>query len=264
MTGEAGRVTAADGTEIAWAAHGDATLPALVLVHGYTGGAHDWAGVVDELARSSRVITVEHRGHGASTNTGDPAGYTFVRLADDLAAVLAAVAPPRFDLVGHSMGGIVAMHYVLDHPERVRSLVLMDTAARAAGDGPDNPMRAGIEYVRSTGDLMGLLGSFSAMLPADVRSELERSWSVMDPVAFVALGDALLTHDDGLLERLAALSTPTTVIVGEHDTGLRQGADDLAATIRGAHLVVIPGAGHSPQQENRGAWLSAMRAHLAR
>lgn len=264
MSPDQGRVAVAEGVEIAWAAHGDPTLPALVLVHGYTGGAHDWDGVVDELAQTSRVITVEHRGHGASTNTGDAATYTFVQLAADLAVVLDAVAPAQFDLLGHSMGGIVAMHYVLDHSERVRSLVLMDTAARAAGDGAESPMRAGVEYVRSTGDLVGLLATFSGMLPADARAELERSWSMLDPVAFVTLGDELLAHDGGLLERLAAITAPTTVLVGEHDTGLRQGADDLAATIPGATRVVIRDAAHSPQNENRQAWLAAVRAHLVR
>lgn len=264
MTPDQGRVLVADGVEIAWAAHGHPELPVLVLVHGYTGGAHDWDGVVADLARTSRVVTVEHRGHGASTNTGDAATYTFIQLAADLAIVLDAVAPAQFDLLGHSMGGIVAMHYVLDHAERVRSLVLMDTAARAAGDGPDNPMRQGVEYVRGAGDLTGLLRTFSGMLPAEGREQLERSWSAMDPVAFVALGDQLLTHDGGLLERLASVAAPTTVIVGEHDTGLRQGADDLAATIPRARLVVIPDAAHSPQNENRTAWLDAVRAHLTR
>ncbi|HWL44873.1 MAG TPA: alpha/beta fold hydrolase [Ilumatobacter sp.] len=264
MSAERGHIEVAPGVEVAWAAHGDPAAPALVLVHGYTGGAHDWAGVADELARTSRVITVEHRGHGASTNTGDPATYTFAQLAADLAVALDAIAPPQFDLLGHSMGGIVAMHYAIAHADRLRSLVLMDTAARAAGDGPDNPMRQGVEHVRATGDLMGLFAAFSGILPADAREQLERSWAMMDPVAFVALGDALLTHDDGLLERLATVTVPTTVIVGEHDAGLRQGADDLAATIPEATLVVIPDAAHSPQVENRTAWLNAIHTHLSR
>jgi pimeloyl-ACP methyl ester carboxylesterase len=49
----------------------------LVLVHGFTGSADDWAGVVGPLSADRRVITVEHRGHGDSTNTGDASTYTF-------------------------------------------------------------------------------------------------------------------------------------------------------------------------------------------
>jgi pimeloyl-ACP methyl ester carboxylesterase len=85
----------------------------------------------------------------------------------------------------------------------------------------------------------------------------------MDPVAFTTLGAELLSHRS-VLDRLAGLAVPTTVLVGEHDTGLRGAADDLTATIPGAHLVVIPDAAHSPQVENRTAWLEAMHSHLTR
>jgi len=56
----------------------------------------------------------------------------------------------------------------------------------------------------------------------------------------------------------------TTVLVGQHDDRLRDASDDLAAAIPGAVLVVIPDAAHSPQFENRQAWLDAVEAHLAR
>jgi pimeloyl-ACP methyl ester carboxylesterase len=85
----------------------------------------------------------------------------------------------------------------------------------------------------------------------------------MDPVAFTELGEELLTYPS-VLDRLATLDIPTTVIVGEKDAGLRPAADALAATIPGAAIVVVPGAAHSPQDENRDAWLTAVEAHLAR
>lgn len=265
-----GRAEVADGVELAWAAHGPADLPVLVLVHGFTGSAADWAGVVDDLVTigGRRVVTMEHRGHGASTNTGDAATYTFARLTADLAALLDHLdgtigGLERVDLLGHSMGGIVSMRYALEHPQRLRSLVLMDTAARADPVGnPQDLLRSGIARIERTGDLLGMFADFGALLPEDVRARMARAWGAMDPVAFVALGTELVEHDDGLLERLAALDVPTTVLVGEHDTGLRRGADELAATIPGARLVVIPDAAHSPQLENREAWLAALAAHL--
>ena len=54
------------------------------------------------------------------------------------------------------------------------------------------------------------------------------------------------------------------MLVGVNDRGLRGAADDLAATDPGAELVVIPDAAHSPQEENRDAWLAAVNRHLAR
>ena len=234
----------------------------LVLVHGFTGSHRDWEGVVDELAATRRVITFDHRGHGDSPNTGDPATYTFDQLLADGEALFDELGLERIDLLGHSMGGIVAMRYVLAHPERVRSLVLMDTGARPSGDGVSGWMQAGIDVVRRDG-LAALTERILPFLPEDQRERVRWSNECMDPVAFVALAEELFTYPS-MLDDLASLTVPTTVIVGEDDTGLRAAADDLAATIPGAVFELIPAAGHPPQLENRAAWLHAVQAHLAR
>lgn len=257
---------AVNGVELAVSSHGEGD--ALLLVHGFTGNAGDWSGVVEHLAADRRVITVEHRGHGASTNTGDLATYTFDQLVDDLAVMVDLLELDRFDLLGHSMGGIVSQRYALRSPDRVRSLVLMDTGGRPDPEGTSSAfMRAGIERAR-TGGTMAVYDEIAPYLgegaEGDVlRAGLRRNFECLDPVAFVALGEELLTYRS-MLDELAGLAVPTTVLVGENDVGLRTAADDLAATIPGAVLVVIPDAGHSPQVDNRGAWLDAVEAHLAR
>jgi pimeloyl-ACP methyl ester carboxylesterase len=252
-----------NGIDLAYDTHG--TGPDLVLVHGFTGSSLDWADVVEPLSHDHRVITFDHRGHGESTNTGDPSTYTFDQLVADFAAFVDGLGLERFDLLGHSMGGIVAMRYVLGPgADRLRSLVLMDTMAEPAAGAPDF-MRAGIELVRAqgTGVLFDVIGGFLGEgAQADVMRERVRTkLAQMDPVAFTELGEALLTFPS-MLDALGSLAVRTTVIVGENDTGLRPGADALARTIPGAHLVVIPAAAHSPQDENRDAWLAALAAHL--
>ena len=67
-----------------------------------------------------------------------------------------------------------------------------------------------------------------------------------------------------MVERLDEIACPVTVIVGENDTGLRASADTLATGIAGAELIVIPDAGHSPQEDQPDAWTAAVLAHLAR
>jgi pimeloyl-ACP methyl ester carboxylesterase len=238
----------------------------LVLVHGYSGSSLDWADVVAPLARGRSVVTFDQRGHGESPNTGDAATYTFDQLVADAAQLFDRLELERFDLLGHSMGGIVAMRYAVHHPERVRSLILMDTAAEARARNADL-VRSGIELVRA----QGTLAFFDLIEPffgtgerADVlRGRLRTRLGQMDPVAFTALGEELLTYPS-MLDRLATLEIPTTVIVGENDTGLRPAADALAATIPGAVLVVVPDAAHSPQDENPDAWLDAVEHHIAR
>jgi pimeloyl-ACP methyl ester carboxylesterase len=254
--------TATDAIDLAYAVHGDG-FP-LVLVHGFTGSSLDWTDVVEPLARGRRVITLDHRGHGESPNTGDAATYTFDQLVADTSRLVDRLGLERFDLLGHSMGGIVAMRYALRRPDRVRSLILMDTAAGAQAGAADL-MRAGIELVRTQGTLalfdviqpfLGT-GERADVLRARQRTKLEQ----MDPVAFTELGEELLTYPS-ILDQLAALDIPTTVIVGENDTGLRAAADALGATIPAAALVVVPDAAHSPQDENRDAWLAAVEHHL--
>jgi pimeloyl-ACP methyl ester carboxylesterase len=256
--------SAAVPVDLAHATYGEG-FP-LLLVHGFSGSSLDWVDVVEPLARRRRVITFDHRGHGDSPNTGDAPTYTFDQLLADMTSLVDRLGLDRFDLLGHSMGGIVAMRYALNHPERVRSLVLMDTAAGATSRTSDF-MRGGIELVRAKGtravyDVVQLfLGTGER---ADVmRDRLCTKLEQMDPVAFVALGEELLSYPSRL-DQLATVDIPTTVVVGENDNGLRPAADELAATVPGAVLVVVPGAAHSPQDENRAAWLDAIENHLSR
>jgi pimeloyl-ACP methyl ester carboxylesterase len=89
-----------------------------------------------------------------------------------------------------------------------------------------------------------------------------RRFTAMDPEAFAEL-TLELVDQPAMTERLGAIRCPTTVIVGDEDTGFLRPSEELAAGIHGARLVRIPDAAHSPQIENPNAWLAAIRAHLA-
>jgi pimeloyl-ACP methyl ester carboxylesterase len=258
------KILEADGVRIAYAVTG--VGDPLVLVHGYTGNSDDWKLVVDELARDRTVVTIDHRGHGDSSNTGEAATYTLGQLADDLDALVDHLDLGPFDLLGHSMGGVVAQRYVLAHPEKVHSLILMDTFG-AVPDITAGLFEAGLAMVRSGGfdQLLNTIAPFlrEGVTPGEVERSVRASYARMDPVAFEALGSEMVRMPS-LLEDLGAVRAPTTVMVGEIDTPLRGPAEALAAAIPGAHLVIIPGAGHSAQQEAPQAWLQAVDDHLAR
>jgi pimeloyl-ACP methyl ester carboxylesterase len=239
----------------------------LVLVHGFTGSRLDWVDVIDELRAGNDVIRFDNRGHGESTSTGDEASYTIDALTSDLPTVVDELGIGRFHLLGHSLGGIVAMRFAITHADRLRSLILMDTAGAAIIDENAAAMfEAGIELVRAN----GLMSLYDLAAPAlgegpraeEIRARVKTKFSQMDPAAFVALGHALLSYDS-MLDALAGLDVPTTVIVGENDIGIRAGCERLAETIPSAELVVIAGAGHSPQEDDPAAWLAALRQHLA-
>lgn len=249
---------------------GDATP--LVLVHGFTGGRIDYADVIDDLAADRRVVAWDHRGHSDSTNTGEQADYTFDALVADAVAALDALDLDRFHLLGHSMGGIVAQRLVLEHPERIASLILMDTLAEAASTIPEEWVEMFTTMGREQGmtivaEVMESVAAAQMVAPEEARPRIlarnRHKLGSMDPEAFAGLAAELRSFEP-LLDRLSSVGCPTTVIVGEFDLPLRGQADAIAATIHGARLEVVDGAAHSPQEERTEAWLTVVRGHLAR
>lgn len=264
------------GFTLAWDSWGDGPGPPLVLVHGYTGSAHDFALHVETLARDRRVFALDHRGHGRSSHSGREESYTVDHLVDDLVAWLSDEVVPEggpVDLLGHSMGGRVAIRLALTRRDLLRSLVLMDTTAWAFGDDRADFRRAATAFL--SGIEAGQTpprtppGPEEEMVAATVpRAWIERKWQLrdgMDPMAQRALGFQLF--DDRLEpvdHRLGDIECPTTVVVGALDEPYASHAPRLAAAIPDATLVVIDGAHHSPQLTHPQQWLDAVRGHLGR
>ncbi len=241
--------------------------PALVLVHGYTGSILDWADVQDLMAVDRRVVAYDHRGHGRSSHA--PA-YSIDLLADDLVGVLEELGLDEIHLLGHSMGGVVALRHVLAHPDQVRSLVLMDTSAEPMGDlsemlaplvdlGREQGMEAVLELTRPFRTAL-LVGDDARK--AELTARIEEKYGQLDVEAFDAFGRELGTYP-AMTDRLAEIACPTTVLVGEDDSSLRTSAEVMADGISGADLVLLPG-GHCPQEDHPASWLAAVQTHLGR
>src|SRR3989475_10753413 len=101
----------------------------VVLVHGYTGNSRNWALTAPALAERFRVISVDLRGHGSSAKPTSEDAYALETMASDVYELLKNLDVSECALVGHSMGGMVSQLLILEHPEMVRALVLVDTAA---------------------------------------------------------------------------------------------------------------------------------------
>jgi len=265
--------------EIEYEEHGSGQRPFL-LVHGYTGSRDDWREQLPALSELGRTLALDQRGHGGSTNSGRPEHYNLDGLVLDLAAFVETLDLAPFDLLGHSMGGMVALRYTLAYPERVASLALMDTSAgpiqvlpedlwkviapvarnqgmeviakglreRAAGD-PRRP-----EAARRTEQAMG-----SELFWERVEAKL----LAMDPEAFATLGLGLGVHESAA-DRLGEISCPTLVVVGDQDLPFLAPSRQLAEGIPSAKLQIISDAAHSPQLEAAPAWLAAISEHLRR
>ncbi|MFI5316455.1 MAG: alpha/beta fold hydrolase [Myxococcota bacterium] len=254
---------------------------ALVLVHGFTGSRDDFREQMAPLAALGRTIALDQRGHGGSTNSGVSEVYSVPNLVEDLRAAFDALGLARADLLGHSLGGVVALHFALAHPERVASLVLMDTSPMPLKFRSSESVRAGIAaFARERG--MGALAkrmremaaANPAVPPAAKRSEermgsdafwerIQRKHEAMDPVAWDALSSEL-GRLASVVDRLGEIRCPTTVVVGAEDAAFLEPADEMERRIAGVRRVTIPDAAHSPQLENSAEWFEAIRTHLAR
>ena len=276
MITELTRTFSVDDVNLAWdrwGATGDDTLP-FFLCHGYSGSSHDWALVAEELAENREVVTVDHRGHGRSQKLGSLDRYSIERIADDLIALLDAEVGP-VDLLGHSMGGAVALRVVLARPDLVRSLILMDTSGwsfRPIDEGVAAMMSAfmaAFDPARGLPDLSSMVCPEDALITAATTSEWQAMKAEMaaafDPYAMKALGNDLFNSDlSWVRPRLAEVNCPVTVVVGSNDHPFIDQADDLAAAVVDGRVAVIDGAYHSPQLTHRDAWLQAVTTHLSR
>ncbi len=247
----------------------------LLMVHGFTGAKEDFADFLDGFAdRGWHVVAPDLRGHGASDQPAEEEAYSLAEMADDVLALADALGWERFDLLGHSMGGMVAQVMALRDPERLRSLVLMDTS-HGPVEGLDPALvELAVGVVRTEGveRLMELTAEADPRpkSQADLRVRAERAGYVefgerkmraSAAAMYAAMATQLVTAEDRL-EALGGLDVRTLVVVGEEDEGFVEPSARLAATIPGAVLDVIPEAAHSPQFENPDRWWKVVSRFL--
>jgi pimeloyl-ACP methyl ester carboxylesterase len=251
------------------------TGEALVLLHGFTGSKLDFHDQLDWFSDAYRVLAPDQRGHGESTNVGAADGYTLDILVADLERFLTATGVRRCHLLGHSMGGMVALRFALAHPQRLESLLLMDTAAEPLTLFPAALRDKLVAEVLEKGCAFRL-DTMRHMPMSDAAARgvdylgsdehwrrIELKLNQMDPYAWAGLSDEM-SSQKSLLEQLGNIHCPTTVLVGEFDTPFVEPSGRMAQAIPNARLETIAFAAHCPQYENADAWRSAVSRHLQR
>ncbi|MEX0279775.1 MAG: alpha/beta fold hydrolase [Arenibacterium sp.] len=98
--------------------------PTVLIAHGLFGSARNWSVICKRLSDRGRVVAVDMRNHGASFHSDE---HTYPAMAQDLAGVIDSIGSP-VDVIGHSMGGKAAMQLALDHPDKLRRIVVGDIA----------------------------------------------------------------------------------------------------------------------------------------
>jgi pimeloyl-ACP methyl ester carboxylesterase len=249
---------------VAWREAGDG--PLVVYLGGLGTTRTGWDPQLVALADGYRGAAWDMPGYGLS-----PAplyALTFELLADAVAGFIDALGATEAHVVGLSMGGQIALHAALRHPNRVRSLALLDTSPAFGlnGTDPEEWKRLRLDALDS-GETPASIAEpvlRSIMAPGVSAGAVAAAVSSMERISSSGLRAAielLPSHD--VRHRLGELRAPTLVVVGEHDeeTPLAY-AEALAEGIRGASLQTIPGSGHIANLEAPEAVNAALRAHL--
>lgn len=249
-------------TRIYWRSDGSRALPALVLGNSLGTDFSLWDPVLPRLMRHFRVIRFDMRGHGASdAPDGD---YTMDQLAGDLAAVVQAAELESFDYCGVSLGGMVGMAYAQRPGQRLRKLVLSNTAVQfPAGVWDtriDNVRRGGMKAIADA--VLGRFFTPGFLALGDPRVErVKETLLSLEPHGYAGCCAAI--RDMRIAGGLGGIAVPTRVLTGAEDgsTPPERGIE-IAQAIPGATVTALPGA-HIPMIELPVQWGDAVLDFLA-
>jgi pimeloyl-ACP methyl ester carboxylesterase len=250
------------GISMSWSETGGTDGPAVLFLHGFTDTRRSFAGLVAELTQlrpDLRLITVDLRGHGSSTLPFAPGCrarpelcFTVAHHAADVLALMDQLGIVRADLVGHSLGTLVAQTVALDAPARVRRLVLIGGAASTSA----NPL---VQYLRRElveGEWSSRLRALGYSSPdrvyelpvrtvgLEAEAWIRSNWAVeagVDSALLATIADEALNLPFGtwvgtlralettdLRGRLGQLAAPTLVIWGVQDQNFPEEPDQVA------------------------------------
>ncbi|MBI3784646.1 MAG: alpha/beta fold hydrolase [Deltaproteobacteria bacterium] len=237
---------------------------ALVLLHGLGGDLHVWDEDVAVFSRHHRVLRPDLRGFGASDKPPGP--YSPSKFAADLAALLDHCAIDTAHVLGISMGGVIAQRFALDHPARVRSLVLVSTSSEVGANAiaawqrlADKIEREGFDS--RTADARRSVSPVFAQQHPEVVAELGRRNASCDPHGYAAAARAVADYN--WTAELATVTVPVLILQGLDDQLTPPGGSvKMSRVLPQARLLMVAAAGHNLPLEQPEIFRNSVLAFL--
>ena len=252
-------VTLPNGQVLAFIDTGDRRGKPVVLIHGYTDNARDWVPLIPFLSKHDRLILVDIRGHGASAKP--ECCYARVDFAYDIKLLLDTLKVDRADIVGHSLGSIIAQTLAEFWPDRVRRVVLIaSTGGPRAGVTPKPPAFDFLAEIRKLKEPIDpdspfMIAWWDSPRPVDpefIRRQRKDSAAIPLRV-WLAVADQGLTFVD-LQQTLPRLKAPVLLIWGSEDPiMLEDSRQSLREALPAAQVKIFEGLGHNPFWEEPAA-----------
>jgi pimeloyl-ACP methyl ester carboxylesterase len=231
---------------------------AVVFVHGYTGSTEDWANQTKVLTPGYKVVTFDLRGHGKSQAPEREEGYSIPLFAEDVFALLGKLNIDKCCLVGHSLGGFIALEFAISHREMLAGLVLVDTSSGAFTRDP------AYAELRKTLDEIACNDGMAAAFEYDAGhnpTRIER-FQRHPGLKETALQKMVMTSVEGycfaakatakwepVTPHLPEIKVPTLIFWGDEDLAFAEPVQVLKQDIPNSELVMVQNVGHSPHEE---------------
>jgi pimeloyl-ACP methyl ester carboxylesterase len=249
-----------NGESLAYIDRGERSGPPVVLIHGYTDNARDWVPMLPYLSKRDRLILVDIRGHGRSSKP--ECCYTRIDFAYDIKLLLDALGVQRADIVGHSLGSIIAQTFAEYWPERTAHVVLISSTGGSPPDRPKKPPQfdfaAEIRKLKEPieADSPFMIAWWDSPTPVDpdfIRRQRQDAAGIPLRVWLAVLDQALPANNvyGDLQSTLPRLKAPTLLIWGSKDPIMEEDMrQSLRNALPNAKVKIFDGLGHNPFWED--------------
>jgi pimeloyl-ACP methyl ester carboxylesterase len=253
---------------LAYVSMGDPAGAPVVLIHGYTDSARDWVPLVPYLSPHFHLILVDIRGHGSSSKP--ECCYTRLDFAYDIKLLLDALGVQRADVVGHSLGSLIAQTFAEFWPERTRRVVLISsTGGPPPGAPPRKPAYDYAAQIRQLHEPIDpdspfMIEWWSSPTPVDpdfLRRQRRDAAAIPLRVWLAVLEQGAVDSD--LQRTLPKLTAPTLLIWGSKDPIMEEEVrQTLRAALPRAQVKIFAGLGHNPFWEDPRGCAQVINAFL--
>jgi pimeloyl-ACP methyl ester carboxylesterase len=266
-------IALANGESLAYIDRGEHSGPAVVLIHGYTDNARDWVPMLPYLSKRYRLILVDIRGHGQSSKP--ECCYTRLDFAYDIKLLLDALGVQKADIVGHSLGSIIAQTFAEYWPERTAHVVLISSTGGSPPDRPKKPPQ--FDFAAEIRKLKEPIEAESAFMiawwdsptPVDpdfIRRQRKDAAGIPLRVWLAVLDQALPANNvfGDLQSTLPRLKAPTLLIWGSKDPIMEEDVrQSLRDALPSATVKIFDGLGHNPFWEDPRGVAEVVNAFLS-
>ncbi|MFE3845885.1 alpha/beta fold hydrolase [Thermoplasmatota archaeon] len=216
----------------------------IVFSYGWLDDCSIWGSQIDVFAKNNTMIIYDHRGHGSSDKSkGD---YSIKELSDDMYSLIEELRLEKPIIVGFSLGGMVALRFALEHPDRLTKLVLVGTTAKMA---LTMHIVRFLRHILPYKTIARIVCKRKFYKPSEqiTKEALSRAMKVDRYVAYKYLNEFTKNYD--IRYMIPLIKVPTLIIIGEKDKINLKASKYLNRKIEKSELRIVSGCGHTVMVE---------------